>query len=153
MESARPDAREAAERASSARRRICHRRLALEAPRAGADDCGGAGGGEGEGEEDPMGRVPEMSASVTLRTGRGRWPYCSGWTEPHVHGTLRSNQLRTGVQCVCTCTAGQFYDQISMPQTKIMIMPRRDIFLFLIGDPNSLNMQACHLNGPTMSHN
>jgi hypothetical protein len=85
MESARPDAREAAERASSARRRICHRRLALEAPRAGADDCGGAGGGEGEGEEDPMGRVPEMSASVTLRTGRGRWPYCSGWTEPHVH--------------------------------------------------------------------
>jgi hypothetical protein len=67
MESARPDAREAAERASSARRRICHRRLALEAPRAGADDCGG--GGDGEGEEDPMGRVPEMSASVIFSSG------------------------------------------------------------------------------------
>jgi hypothetical protein len=61
MESVRPDAREAAERASSARRRICHRRLALEAPREGADDCGGAGGGDGEGEEDPMGRMPEMT--------------------------------------------------------------------------------------------
>jgi hypothetical protein len=77
MESVRPDAREAAERASSARRRICHRRLALEAPREGADDCGGAGGGDGEGEEDPMGRVPEMSASVIVQAGPS---HMYGWS-------------------------------------------------------------------------
>ena len=97
MESAGPDAPEEELRASRARRRMRHRRLALEAPRAGADDCGGggAGAGDGEGEEDPMGRVCD-SICFPLGSPIQRTELVVYSSQPRVllhHYMVQANQL------------------------------------------------------------